>query len=454
MQEVTTPQGVTDQRAGDELDLTRLVTLVKSRATGSFAVKVIGSALGMIIHLAIARLIGVGAYGIFALMLSWISVLSITAQFGQDVGVLHFLPKYSVTARWGYIRGLRRASGLIVLVVSLLISGAGAAYVHWGLHGQSGVLTRTFDIGFLLLPVLAQLQQSGAFHRALKQAAESDLYVLIVRPGSLLLLVVLVYVLDRPLLSAPLAAGLSLMSAALALTWSALRLRVNWPRSSLVATPEYAVGEWLKTGAQLSVLSVMMVTSITMGSLVIGAFLGAGRVGPYYAAVQIASFASFGLNAINAILAPMIAEHYAAGRVELLAQLMRRAARISFLATSLLAGGLAIFGRYLLGMFGPGFNVAYVPLLILLGGEWLVTCAGSVGFILTMTRFQKQAPLIFLAGLASSLLLAVLLVPSWGLTGMALSTVSGWAAWNLIALFYVHKRLGINPTIFQWSRVE
>ena len=51
----------------------------------------------------------------------------------------------------------------------------------------------------------------------------------------------------------------------------------------------------------------MMVASTTMGSLVIGGFLGANRVGPYYAAVQIATFSSFWFTAINSILSPMIA---------------------------------------------------------------------------------------------------------------------------------------------------
>ena len=431
------------------MDLTALVGFIKKHASGSFAVKIFGAGLAFAIHLAIARLIGVGAYGIFALMLSWIGVLAVVAQFGQDNGVLHFLPKYSVAGQWGLVRGLRRASGLLVLVFSLLISGTGVVYVHWGLAERSVVLTRTFDVGFLLLPVLAQLQQSGALHRALKQAAESDFYVSIIRPVALFFLVTLVYALSPSLLSAPFAAVLSLISAVVALLWSASRLRMHWPKQARVARPEYQVGTWAKTGAQLSLLSVMMVASTTMGSLVIGGFLGANRVGPYYAAVQIATFSSFGFTAINSILAPMIAEYYAAGRMELLGQMMRRAARITFLSTSVLTAGLAVFGRYLLGLFGPGFVVAYVPLLILLLGEWLSTCAGSVGFLLTMTRFQKQAPIIFLCGVISSLILAVLLVPKWDLTGMAVSTVAGWIVWNLVSLVYVHKRLRINPTIFQ-----
>ena len=143
---------------GSDMDLTALVGFIKKHASGSFAVKIFGAGLAFAIHLAIARLIGVGAYGIFALMLSWIGVLAVVAQFGQDNGVLHFLPKYSVAGQSGLVRGLRRASGLLVLVFSLLISGTGVVYVHWGLAERSVVLTRTFDVGFLLLPVLAQLR--------------------------------------------------------------------------------------------------------------------------------------------------------------------------------------------------------------------------------------------------------------------------------------------------------
>lgn len=452
-QEATTPRAATDGSHELDMDLARLVEFIKKRASGSFAVKVLGAVLALVIHLAIARCVGVDAYGIFALMLSWVSVLSVFAQFGQDNGVLHFLPKYAVEGRWGLIRGLRRGSGVLVLGLSLAISAAGAVYVHWRAAKGSVALVRTFDVGFLLLPVLAQLQQSGAFHRALKHAAESDVYVSIVRPVALFLLVVLVHLLWPSLLTAPMAAFLSLASAMVALVWSALRLRTHWPKRARTARPEYQVGGWVKTSAQLSILSAMMVTSTTMGSLLIGAFMGADRVGPYYAAVRIATFASFGFTAINAILAPMIAEYYAAGRLEMLGQMMRRAARMTFLSTSVLAIGLAVFGRRLLELFGPGFVAGYVPLLILLLGEWFTTCAGSVGFLLTMTRFQKQAPIIFLCGAVSSLAMAFLLVPVWGMTGMAISTVSGWAVWNLIALIFVYKRLRINPTIFQWRQM-
>ncbi|MGB6451680.1 MAG: oligosaccharide flippase family protein [Steroidobacteraceae bacterium] len=451
---VAAPGNDESQATKDEhaIDLAALVEFIKKRARGSFTMKVAGAGLGFVVHLTIARSIGVSEYGIYALMLSWISVLAVVAQFGQDSGVLRFLPAYAVRESWGLIKGLRRGSSLLVLGFSLLISCGGLAYVHWHLSNQSLPLIRTFDVGFLLLPVLALLQQSGALHRALKHAAESDFYVLIVRPLALVLLVASLHFLAPSLLSAPLVAALSLVSAVVALAWSDLRLRIHWPVRAHTAQPEYQMGAWVKVGAQLSLLSVMMVTSTTMGSLVIGAFLGAKRVGPYYAAVQLAGFASFGFTAINTILAPMIAEYHAAGRHKLLAELMRTAARITFLSTTVLSLGLAVFGRHLLTLFGPGFAVAYAPLLILLLGEWLNTCAGSVGYLLIMTRFQKQAPVIFLCGVVSSLFLAILIVPVWGLTGMALSTVVGWVVWNIVALTYVYKKLRINPTVFQWRR--
>ena len=436
----------------DATERLALMDFIRRRASSSFFIKVLGAGVGFLVHLATARSVGVAEYGTFALMLSWIGVLAVVAQFGLDNGVLHFLPTYVVREQWGLIRGLRRGSGFLVLGVALLISCAGMIFVHWHFGQKSLVLIRTFDVGFLMLPLLALLQQSGALHRALKHAAESDLYVSIVRPLGLLVLVVLLYVLAPTLLRAPVVAALSLVSTVVAVVWSSLRLRVHWPPLARDTRPEYQMSAWVRVGAQLSVLSVMQVTSISMGSLVIGAFLGAERVGPYYAAVQLAMFGSFGLNAINTILAPVISEHYAAGRLDLLAHLMQRAARMTFVSTTVLAAGLALFGRYVLVLFGPGFSVAYVPLLVLLVGEWLNTCAGSVGFLLTMTRFQKQAPWIFLCGAVASLVLAVLLVPLWGLTGMAVATVAGWSVWNLVALAYVYKKLHINPTVFQWER--
>jgi O-antigen/teichoic acid export membrane protein len=451
---VTTPASSGSQATNDAGATERLalIEFIRRRASGSFFIKVLGAGVGFLVHLATARSVGVAEYGALALMLSWIGVLSVVAQFGQDNGVLHYLPTYVVREQWGLIRGLRLGSGFLVLGASLLLACGGLVYVHWHFGRQSLVLIRTFDVGFLMLPLLALLQQSGALLRALKHAAESDLYVSIIRPLGLLFLVALLYALAPALLRAPLVATCSLLSTVVAIVWSRLRLRRHWPPRARDVRPEYQMSAWVRVGAQLSVLSVMQVTSINMGSLVIGAFLGAERVGPYYAAVQLASFGSFGLNAINTILAPVISEHYAAGRLDLLAHLMRRSARMTFIATTVLVAGLAIFGRYVLVLFGPGFSAAYVPLLILLVGEWLNTCAGSVGFLLTMTRFQKQAPGIFLCGAVSSLVLAVLLVPRWSLTGMAVATVAGWTVWNLVALAYVYRKLHINPTVFQWER--
>jgi O-antigen/teichoic acid export membrane protein len=66
-----------------------------------------------------------------------------------------------------------------------------------------------------------------------------------------------------------------------------------------------------------------------------------------------------------------------------------------------------------------------------------------------MTRFQKQAPAIFLSGLVATLLVALWAVPHLGLNGMALSTVVGWSVWNIVGLIFVRRRMRINPTIFQ-----
>jgi len=429
-------------------ELAAVVDLLKRGAFGAFWVQVVGAAAGVLVHLAIARMIGADEYGRFAFVLSWIGVLAVVAQFGQDTSVVRFIPEYVHHGDWARALGLRRGVGLLVLANSILLALVGTIFIR--VHfGPRNPLVPVFEIGFVLLPVLTQLQQSGALHRAFKKAVRASLYDTVMRPLITLGLCLACWWAFSLKLDAVSVSAISAVSAAASLAWSAVRLREYWPPGSRNEPARYDVRNWLRVGAQLSLLSIMMVASTRLGVLVIGGLLGTHDVGPYYGAAQLATFAAFGFNGVNTILAPLIAQNYAAGQMELLAVLLRRASRITFLATSALTLGLALSGKWALGLFGPQFKTAYIPLLILLVGQWLNASAGSVGFVLTMTRFQSQAPAIFSVGAMSNLLLAFALVPRWGMNGAAMATVAGWTVWNLIALVYTYRKLGINPTIFR-----
>lgn len=440
----TPPSGVHGSLSSWHASSLRLLT---RGASGAFVVSVCGTGLGFVANLVMARVIGRQEYGVYALMFSWISVLAVVAQAGQDISMIRLLPSYIRDGAWGEVRGLRRGVGGLVFAISCCIAVAGGVVVYMIGAEHSASWRDTFYIGFAMLPILTQLQQSGALHKAFKRPVVSGLYQTLGRP---LLLIVLMGTLALTVrdVDAPWAAMATLASATLALAGSAWHLVRKWPEQGRRMPPKYEIRRWLTVGLQMSVLSIVMVAGARFDVLILGALMGTGDVGPYYAAVRMAGFALFAQGAVNVVLAPMIADRYDAHDLGGLQLVAKQAARFAFAGAFAVSLFFSVTGHWLLALFGRGFDLAYVPLMVLLWGYCATTALGEVGFMLSMTRYQKLATALVLVGVAANGVVAWVLVPSLGATGAAIGAVVSLLAWRGLAWWIVCSRLGIEPSIF------
>ena len=297
-----------------------------------------------------------------------------------------------------------------------------------------------------MLPVLTQLQQSSALHRAFKRAISSNIYTTVARPIILIVLLAAL-MLAGIKVNAVAAMTASVLSAVAALAISAWDLSRAWPAQHRNVHPKYELRRWATAGVHLSVLSIVVVAGNRIDVLLLGALAGSNEVGSYYAAAQIAGFALYGLQAANVVLAPMIAERFDVGDFQGLQVIARRAARLGFMGALAISIFFVCTGHWVLGLFGKGFASAFVPLLILLLGYCAVTAMGEVGFMLSMTRYQKQATFFALIGIVVNALTSCLLVPSLGAVGAAIGAVFSIVTWRYLALRFVIKNLGVNPAI-------
>ena len=423
-------------------------SLLYRGASGAFVVQVGGAGLGLVVHIFLARYLGVAQYGVYTLVLSWVGVFSVFALFGQGTGVIRLVPAYVHRENWGELRGLRRGTGLIVFLTSGFVVLAGALVIYLLRARLGETVTLTFFAGLLLLPLLVQLQLNGAFLAGFKRAGSSGAFNSLLRPVMFMALLSGAALVFGDRLDASIAMYASVIAVFLTLACSSWFLRRVWPAQGRGARPSHETRKWLRLGRQLFFLAFIGIVLNRVDVLVLGGFVGAEAVGPYYAAVQLAAIALYGLNAVNTILAPMIAECYAAGNHATLSRLVHRAAWLTFAVTATVSLAAAIGGRWVLELFGSGFSVAYVPLLIILGGQCVNASTGPVGFLMTMTRFEAQAPWIFGGGAVLNLLLSILLIPSLGIVGAAIAIATATIAWNLAALVFVRRKLGVNPTIF------
>jgi O-antigen/teichoic acid export membrane protein len=430
------------------------IRLLKRGASGAFLVQVGGAGLGLVTHLLLARLLGSSEYGVYSLSLTWISVLAVLAILGQDSSVVRFIPRYIHHGQWGQLRGLRRGVHLMVLASSGAVTLLMALSIHLFRARLHASLAHTLWVACLLLPVLTQLHLSGALHRGLKRAVSFGVFNSVLRPLLVLALVTGLVVGLGFRLTAPWAMGISICAVLGAWILSELTLGRAWPRQARRATAVFETRAWMTLGRHLFLLSAISIVLGRVDVMILGGMMGAQRVGPYFAAVQLANLAAYGLNAVNTILAPMIAEKHVAKDHSGLRMLVRRAAWLTFAVTCVIALGTAGFGRWLLSLFGAGFVVAYVPLLIVLAGQFVNASMGPVGYLMTMTRHERPAALFSGASACINVLLSLLLIPKLGLTGAAIAAATSMIAWNVSALIFVRRKLAINPTVFPLATEE
>ena len=145
------------------------------------------------------------------------------------------------------------------------------------------------------------------------------------------------------------------------------------------------------------------------------------------------------------MLAPRIAELYAAGDLRALDRLLGRLGRLVLAAGFPVVLGLVLFGRWLLLVFGADFVQGYALLVILSVGQLVNILVGPVATLLTMTGHERDA----LVGLGISalvkLLLGVALLPLWGAAGVAVAAAAGLIVWNVLLAWFVRRRLGLAP---------
>jgi O-antigen/teichoic acid export membrane protein len=169
------------------------------------------------------------------------------------------------------------------------------------------------------------------------------------------------------------------------------------------------------------------------------------EIGNYRVAAQISISASFGLQAVNLVVAPRFAALYAKGDMTRLQHLVTASARVILTMNVGITLGYIFLGRFFLRLvFGPAYLRAYIPLLILLVGEVVNSAVGLVGMLLNMSRHERDTAKGLAISATLNVVLNLILVPLLGIIGAAIATAVSLATWNILLWCAVRRRLGIN----------
>ncbi len=420
-------------------------------SAAALVVQVLGALIALGLQVLLTRGLGATQYGTYLVALGWMNWASLVARFQYDLVATRYMSEYRATQQLGLLRSFVRYSHRLVTLLSVgvgVVAIAVVLFTDWvpGDRRMIAIAAAALLLPNTLLPLTA------ASIEAFQRVAASQSAMLVVRPALLAIAVMAVLLIDRELLTTVNvlwfnAAG-SVAALGFALWYLRGCVRAEGSAASVASPPakkqwtHTAVGFWWVTVAQQALTPQ---TDI----LVVGALLSAEQAGFYGIASAVATLVGFGVNAVSAMGAPMIAQLYAQGRKAELERLIKHYGRLNALVTLPVFAGLVLFGSLVLRVFGKDFAAGY-PVLLVLGVTHVIRSAvgSQAGYLLTMTGRERLAGRYVGYSALINVVATLILTPLLGILGTALATLIATLARSVILISYVRREFGIDVTGF------
>ncbi len=402
--------------------------------------------MSFILAVVLARLLGSGEYGVYALAFTWASFLIIPAVLGLDRFLVRGIAVYEVNGSWSLMKGLLRRTTQLVLLTSAAIAATGVLIaVAW----LPSSLKQPFCVAMLLVPITTlTLIRQGAM-QAIGRVVSGQLPEYLIRPLLIIAGVLALELVGHDALTATSALAANVAGVAVAFVVGALLLRRALPLRLRSTHAEFATGEWLHASLPMMLITGVWAANSYAAILVVGTLDGPRAAGIYTVVQKGAELVVILLVAINMPLAPAIARLHARGDREGLEHTTEQMARAAFMVSAPVAAAFVLFPGVYLGIFGESFRGGTTALVIVALGQLVNAAAGPAGNLLMMSGHERVALRGVGAGLILNVLLAIALVPRLGVTGGAIAFASSLVLWNVALVVLARRRAAVNVTAFR-----
>jgi O-antigen/teichoic acid export membrane protein len=404
-----------------------------------------GNGLNYLLGIVLARALGASQFGLYALGMAMVTVLTLIGVFGLDRGVVKYVSMHlgnqesdkarQILTSAASLAGIFGVVGALTLVL-LAKPLAEALYEKPDLIPALWILAAGIPLMAITTVLLAGLQG----HQTVRPT------VLIKygwEPVAKMLVVL-----------AALWAGWSLegILLLLVLVWCGTAVLAVAGTRRVGGVGMADVGRWNTEGTRtllsycvpLSVATVFGVLASRSDLLILGRFVSLEEVGVYQAAFQTSAVLALILGSFETAFAPLIGRSFAQGKLAQLEDLYRAVSRLSVIVAIPVCVLFVCFSSEILGWFGSTFRAGMACLAILTVGQ-LVSCAtGGADTILLMagrSRLYLNNTLLYSVVLLAA---ALTLIPLWGLLGGALAAAGSLALIGVVRTVQVSRLFALN----------
>lgn len=422
-------------------------------STASVGLQLAHTSLALLAGVVLARILGPADYGTYAYVFALVSLLAIPAQIGLPQLVVRETAKTQSHEAWGLMRGLWQWVTCVSLTLSLLLALVTGG-IAWLIADHIAVpQLMTLAWGLILVPLIALGNLRGAALRGLGRVVQGQLPEFVLRPGLLIVLLVLPLSGKNDLTAAHAMAlhALAATAAFAAGLWLLHRGRPS-PLTAAGTVPIYESRNWLASALPLAFVVGVRVISNQTDILMLGVFEDVEKVGMYRVAVQGAAIVPLGLSAVNMVASPQFARLYARQDMVHLQQVATMSSRIILLLTLPVVIVFLFFGKPILGhLFGPDYISAYGPLAILTLGQLANAAFGSVAFLLNMTGHEHITARAVGFAAICNVILNLTFIPSLGMNGAAIATATTTFLLNFLLWYSLRRQLGVESMAVSFS---
>jgi O-antigen/teichoic acid export membrane protein len=404
----------------------------------AFAIRILGSLSGFVATFFVARFLGAAESGYYFLAFSVVAVVSAVSRVGLDNTVLRFTggsPELAVNTT---LKSL-----LLILLVSLL----SAITLYFCAPFMAATLFSKPELALVLQYMslgvvgLSALTISAMALQGLRRVSAS---IFVLNIAANLLLILSLYLMTD--LSAAQLAGIYALSSMVVGAVGFALFYLFRPRAQQIPITWRAL---FASCGPLWIVVIMSQMVLWSGQFMAGAYVSSDALAQLAVAQRTAILSSFILIAINLVVAPRFANLYRNNEMLALEHLAIKSVKLITLFALPVIGGMLIFPSFLMSLFGAEFVEGAALLQILAVGQFINAITGSVGFLLMMSGHERDMRNISLISGFSAMFLAWFLTAQFGIIGAATGTAIAVATQNLLAVYFVKKRLGFN-TLAVW----
>jgi len=415
----------------------------------AFLIKIVGAISGLIMTTLVARNLELESSGIFFLCFSTLTVLSIFCSRGMHVTYVRFISKLQSKDEWSKINSIFTKglySVLKVVIITSLIIFFSSNYVSLFVFNSfdNSIIIKIFS---LCIPFFTISKLIGYALQGLDKTSSTVFLQNINIPIFFATIFVIgnIQGIDNNLY----VFSIYFFIANLMNFFVSVFLWYNVKKTS-INIDDSENESFMVTSQPLWILSSITILIQFSGEILTGIFSTTSEVAYFSVANRIAMLISIVLIAINLVAAPRFAKHFYNNNLKEMRKIFYLCSKIMICVSFPVLIGIILYSSEIMGFFGNEYVKGVIVLKILIIGQFINVACGSVGFILNMTGHEKDMRNISLFTLIVALTSGIILIQKYGSLGAAISTSVVISSQNLIACYFVKKRLGFNPLKF-WS---